>query len=109
MPGRGAVDPVVPRRGFSECEFKARAERARARMGNDVGRMGHGLGLQMTEPPSLRPGDDTEIVPGMVLTVEPGMAFAPGKTMVHEENLVVTADGNELPTRRAPPELPVSA
>ncbi len=75
--------------------------------GNQVGRMGHGLGLQMTEPPSLKADDDTEIAPGMVLTVEPGLEWAPGKMMVHEENLVVTEAGPELLTRRAPPEMPV--
>lgn len=77
-------------------------------LGNQVGRMGHGLGLQLTEPPSLMPGDDTEIVPGMVLTIEPGMTYAPGKMIVHEENLIVTGDGNELLTRRAPREMWVS-
>ncbi len=76
-------------------------------IGNNVGRLGHGLGLEMTEPPSNRPGDDTPIAPGMVLTIEPGMLFAPGRMMVHEENLVVTEDGSALLTRRAPPEMPV--
>lgn len=76
-------------------------------LGNNVGRLGHGLGLQLTEWPSNRPGDDTPLVPGMVLTIEPGMEFAPGKMMVHEENIVVTGDGAELLTRRAPPEMPV--
>ncbi len=76
-------------------------------IGNNVGRLGHGLGLEMTEPPSNRPGDDTPIEPGMVLTIEPGMLFAPGRMMVHEENLVVTEDGSALLTRRAPPEMPV--
>ncbi|MDJ0610887.1 MAG: Xaa-Pro peptidase family protein [Kiloniellales bacterium] len=76
-------------------------------IGNNVGRLGHGLGLEMTEPPSNRPGDDTPIEPGMVLTIEPGMLFAPGRMMVHEENLVVTEDSNALLTRRAPPEMPV--
>lgn len=75
--------------------------------GNNVGRLGHGLGLQLTEWPSNRPGDDTPLVPGMVLTIEPGMEFAPGKMMVHEEDIVVTEDGCELLTRRAPPEMPV--
>jgi len=28
-------------------------------VGNNVGRLGHGLGLQLTEPPSHRPGDNT--------------------------------------------------
>jgi len=77
--------------------------------GNNVGRLGHGLGLQLTEWPSNQPGDDTRLVPGMVLTIEPGMVFAPGKMMVHEENIVVTKGGCELLTRRAPPEMPVIA
>ncbi len=76
-------------------------------LGNNVGRMGHGLGLQLTEWPSNRPGDDTELVPGMVLTIEPGMEFAPGKMMVHEENIAVTQDGCELLTIRAAPDMPV--
>lgn len=76
-------------------------------LGNDVGRLGHGLGMQLTEPPSNRPGDDTLLVPGMVLTLEPGMAFQPGKLMVHEENIVIREDGAELLSRRAPPEMPV--
>ena len=73
--------------------------------GNNVGRMGHGLGLQLTEPPSHMPGDGTVIKAGMVLTIEPGMAYAPGKMIVHEENLVVTPDGPQLLTKRAPREM----
>jgi len=45
--------------------------------------------------------------PGVVLTLEPGMEFAPGKQMVHEENIVITEDGAEWLSRRAPVELPV--
>ncbi len=76
-------------------------------LGNDVGRLGHGLGMQLTEGPSHTPDDHTVLEPGMVLTIEPGMAFAPGKNMVHEENIVVREDGAELLSRRAPEELPV--
>lgn len=75
--------------------------------GLNVGRLGHGLGMQLTEPPSNRPGDDTPLVPGMVMTIEPGMEYAPGKMIVHEENVVITEDGCELLTRRAPREMPV--
>ena len=63
--------------------------------------------MQLTEPPSFMPGDGTIIEPGMVLTIEPGMEYAPGKLIVHEENIVVREDGAELLTRRAPREMPV--
>jgi len=73
--------------------------------GLNVGRMGHGLGMQLTEPPSNMPGDDTALVPGMVMTIEPGMEFVPGRMLVHEENVVITEDGCELLTHRAPREM----
>jgi Xaa-Pro aminopeptidase len=80
---------------------------ANGSLGNDVGRMGHGLGMQVTEWPSNTDSDGTVIEENMVLTLEPGLVWAPGKAMVHEENLVVRADGAELLSRRAAPELPV--
>ena len=43
----------------------------------------------------------------MVLTIEPGMEYAPGKMIVHEENIAITSDGHQLLTKRAPRELPV--
>ena len=76
-------------------------------LGNDVGRLGHGLGMQLTEWPSNTATDNTPLEPGVVLTLEPGMEFAPGKQMVHEENIVITEDGAEWLTRRAPEEMPV--
>ncbi len=80
---------------------------AGAKSGNDVGRSGHGLGLHLTEPPSNMRSDTTVLKPGMIMTIEPGMEFAPGKNIVHEENLVITEDGCELLTRRAAREMPV--
>ena len=53
------------------------------------------LGMQVTEWPSHTASDDTVIEEGMVLTLEPGLVWAPGKAMVHEENLVVRAGGPE--------------
>ncbi len=76
-------------------------------LGNDVGRIGHGLGMQLTEWPSHRPGDTTELNSGMVITLEPGMEFVPGKVMVHEENIVIRDGSPELLSRRAPAELPI--
>lgn len=76
-------------------------------MGNDVGRLGHGLGMQLTEWPSNTPTDDTVLEPGMVMTLEPGMTFAEGKVMVHEENIVIRDGAPELLSRRAPATMPI--
>ncbi len=74
-----------------------------------TGRLGHGLGLHLTEPPSHMPGDGTVITENMVLTIEPGLEYAPGKMLVHEEDIVVRVDGAELLTRRASREMVVIA
>jgi len=71
------------------------------------GRLGHGLGVTLTEWPSLTPLDTTELREGMVLTLEPSVDVAPGLIMVHEENIVLRAHGPELLSRRAPAALPV--
>jgi Xaa-Pro aminopeptidase len=76
-------------------------------LGEQVGRMGHGLGMQLTEWPSIMPSEHVVLQPGMVITLEPGMEFAPGKLMVHEENIVVRDDGVEWLSRRAPGEIPI--
>lgn len=72
-------------------------------LGNDVGRMGHGLGLELTEWPSHTPTDDTVLQAGMVLTLEPGMFYAPGKSLVHEEDILITEEGAQWITSRAAP------
>ena len=76
-------------------------------LGNSVGRLGHGLGLQLTEWPSNTATDNTTLRPGVILTLEPGMAYLPGKEMVHEENIVITESGPEWLSKRAPEELPI--
>ncbi|MEM7318183.1 MAG: Xaa-Pro peptidase family protein, partial [Pseudomonadota bacterium] len=43
--------------------------------GGDVGRLGHGLGMQLTEWPSHAAFDSTEIVENMVLTLEPSLSY----------------------------------
>ncbi|MEX2648672.1 MAG: Xaa-Pro peptidase family protein, partial [Alphaproteobacteria bacterium] len=76
-------------------------------LGN-VGRFGHGLGKVLTEPPSNKPGDRTRLESGVVLTIEPSALYARGKILVHEENVVITEDGCELLSRRAPRTMPVA-
>ena len=43
----------------------------------------------------------------MVLTIEPSVIYDDDRLMVAEENVLVTADGAELLTRRAPRDLPI--
>ena len=76
-------------------------------LGNNVGRLGHGLGLQLTEPPSHRSEEETIIKENMVLTIEPGMEYEKNKMLVLEENIVIHKDGAELITKRAPREIPI--
>lgn len=69
--------------------------------------MGHGLGAQLTEWPSLTASDHNRLEPGMVITLEPGMDYAGDKLMVHEENIVITETGAQLLSKWAAAELPV--
>ena len=75
--------------------------------GGDVGRLGHGLGMQLTEWPSHAAFDETVIEENMVLTLEPSLSYGDGRIMVHEENIVIRSTGAELLTTRAAQELPV--
>jgi len=75
--------------------------------GGDIGRLGHGLGMQLTEQPSHASFDQTELQAGMVLTLEPSLCYGNNLIMVHEENIVIRPQGAELLTTRAAPELPV--
>ncbi|MCX2725136.1 M24 family metallopeptidase [Roseibium salinum] len=73
----------------------------------DIGRLGHGLGMQLTEPPSITSFDRTVLRDGMVLTLEPSISLGDGKMMVHEENIVVRDGAPQFLTVPASPEIPV--
>lgn len=75
--------------------------------GGDIGRLGHGLGMQLTEQPSHAAFDTTILQENMVLTLEPSLSYGKGLMMVHEENIIVGQNGGQLLTTRAAPELPV--
>ena len=75
--------------------------------GGEVGRYGHGLGMQLTEWPSHAAFDETVLAENMVITLEPSLNYGNGKIMVHEENLVVQNGAPRLLSVRAAPELPV--
>jgi Xaa-Pro dipeptidase len=60
--------------------------------------VGHCIGLRYHEGPFLDVGDDTEIKPGMVFTVEPGLYAAGLGGFRHSDTVVVTGDGIEFLT-----------
>jgi Xaa-Pro aminopeptidase len=94
-----AVRPGVP---CSAVDAAARSTIAAAGFGPQfVHRTGHGLGLSTHEPPSIMAGEERELVPGMVFSIEPGVYFTDEVGLRLEEIVVVTDDGcrilSELP------------
>lgn len=74
--------------------------------GNGSGRLGHGLGMQLTEPPSLMAQDHTVLETGMVLTLEPVITLPDGRILVHEENIVIETAGARFLSPVAGPQMP---
>ena len=72
-----------------------------------VGRLGHGLGMRLTEWPSLIAEDHTLLEAGMVITLEPAVMVGPSTMLVLEENIAIEVDGPRLLTPRAPSSLPI--
>ncbi len=60
--------------------------------------VGHAVGLRIHEGPFLDLGDSTEILPGMVFTVEPGLYAPDLGGFRHSDTVLVTDDGIELLT-----------
>jgi Xaa-Pro aminopeptidase len=60
--------------------------------------VGHAIGLRYHEGPFLDRGDATEIRPGMVFTVEPGLYAAGLGGFRHSDTVVVRDDGLEYLT-----------
>jgi Xaa-Pro dipeptidase len=106
---RAAVALVTPGRPVSE--IAAYCDDAIARLGVALtssvsglaGRVGHGLGLSTTEPPSLAVNDPTVLEAGMVVTIEPGFATEFG--IFHVEQNVAVTDGGPDVLSAAPWEL----
>jgi Xaa-Pro aminopeptidase len=53
---------------------------------------GHGVGLEIHEPPRIAKGGNDVLQPGMVITIEPGV-YIPERGGVRIEDMVVVTDG----------------
>lgn len=61
----------------------------------NAGRLGHGIGLMLTEPPHIANYDRTVLEPGMVVTAEPGFVTEYG-CFQNEQDVLITDDGHEV-------------
>ena len=68
-----------------------------------AGRVGHGIGMLFTEPPSLARWDPLVLAENMVVSIEPGLVREDG--IYHaEDNILITQDGADV-LSKAPREL----
>ncbi len=99
-----AVSPGVP---CEEVDRAARAVIEAAGYGEGfVHRTGHGIGIEVHEPPYIVEGNDTRLEPGMTFSIEPGV-YLPGRFGVRIEDIVAVTDEGARRLNEAPRDLAV--
>jgi Xaa-Pro aminopeptidase len=103
-----ALSELAAGRTGREIDAVARALLTEAGHGEHFGHgLGHGVGMEIHEAPRLsRTASEDPLVPGNVVTVEPGV-YLPGELGVRIEDLVVLGAGSEEILTRLPKALTV--
>ncbi len=73
-----------------------------------IHRTGHGIGLEVHEPPYVIEGNDLPLEPGMTFSVEPGI-YLDGEFGVRIEDIVVVTDDGVERLNRSSRELRIVA
>jgi Xaa-Pro aminopeptidase len=96
---QAAIAAIAPGAVCKDIDAIARGIISDAGYGKRFGHgLGHGFGLDIHESVRLSPLSTQQLVPGMVLTVEPGI-YLPGHFGVRiEDDILVTRDGFEVLT-----------
>jgi Xaa-Pro aminopeptidase len=93
---RAATEAVRPGVAIQAIDRAARAVIEEAGFGERfIHRTGHGIGLEVHEPPYAAAGDRTILEPGMTFSVEPGIYLENEFGVRIEDIVAVTSDGVE--------------
>ena len=95
-----AIQAVKPGVQTSQIDRIAREEIAREGFGDRfIHSTGHGVGVEIHEPPWVGPYSTDTLEPGMIITVEPGIYLQGWGGVRIEDTLLVTHDGYEILTQ----------
>jgi Xaa-Pro aminopeptidase len=94
-----AIDAVEPGAKVGDLYQAALKVLNESEIKSPILNIGHGLGVECNEPPSIYSGGDTELLEGMIINVDiPLLELGWGGVQL-EDSVLVTSDGNESLTK----------